>query len=280
MEVAERRKTERVMLAIPIRVLAFGSSCGDFTEETETVQVNRAGARIVLKHRVTPGDTIRIVNLQTLREADFRVVGAACLEPGRAAEWGIEYSEFEGNIWGIEFPPPLDDNSHQAGALLVCRGCASEAFAPLTLVEVDILETSGLIQRLCSRCLQFSPWTYADVERRPKHLPPAPVSPSAGPTRAGPRQGGVERRAHKRLSLKLPVRVRNHRDEQEIAKTEDVSKGGIAVCLSMKLKAGEIVGVNCPYTEGDQTPAQKAEVRRQAVFTPGERWLYGLRYIR
>jgi hypothetical protein len=279
MEVAERRKTERVMLAIPIRVLAFGSSCGDFTEETETVQVNRAGARIVLKHRVTPGDTIRIVNLQNFREADFRVVGAACLEPGRAAEWGIEYSEFERNIWGIEFPAPLDDDNHQAGALLVCRQCGSEALAPLTLVEVDILETCGLIQRLCSRCRQFCPWTYADVERRPKHLPPAAVFPP-GPARAGPRQGGVERRAHKRLPLKLPVRVRDHRGEQEIAKTEDVSKGGFAVCLSMRLKVGEIVGVNCPYTEGDQTPEQKAEVRRQAVFTPGERWLYGLRYIR
>jgi hypothetical protein len=279
MEVAERRKTERVMLAIPIRVLAFGSSCGDFTEETETVQVNRAGARIVLKHRVAPGETIRIVNLQNFREADFRVVGAACLEPGRAAEWGIEYSEFERNIWGIEFPAPLDDDSHQAGALLICRGCGSEAFAPLTLVEVDILETSGQIQRLCSRCRQFCSWVYADIERRPKYLPPAAVPPP-GPAQAGPRKGGIERRAHKRLSLKLPARVRNHRGEQEIAKTEDVSKGGIAVCLSMRLKVGEIVGVNCPYTEGDQTPEQKAEVRRQAVFTPGERWLYGLWYIR
>ena len=279
MEVAERRKTERVMLAIPIRVLAFGASGGDFIEESETVQVNRAGARIVLKHRVAPGDTIRIVNLQNFREADFRVVGAACLEPGRTAEWGIEYSESEHNIWEIEFPPPLEFENSQAGALLVCRECGSEALAPLSLVEVDILEVSGLLQRRCSRCNQFSSWTYADTERRPKDLPPAEV-PLPVPVRAGPRQGGIERRAHRRLPLKLPVRVRNHRGEQEIAKTEDVSRGGIAVCLSMRLKVGEIVGVNCPYTEGDQAPEQKAEIRRQAVFTVGERWLYGLQYVR
>ena len=71
----EKRNTERILLTIPIRVSAFGGSDGGFSEETYTVEINRDGARIALKHRVEPGDTLRIANMENLREADFRVVG-------------------------------------------------------------------------------------------------------------------------------------------------------------------------------------------------------------
>jgi len=73
--------------------------------------------------------------------------------------------------------------------------------------------------------------------------------------------------------------VRTHDGEQEFAKTESISKGGLAVCLSMKLAVGEIVRIICPYTEGSQNVEQRAEVRRRVSFFAGNRWLYGFRYI-
>jgi len=268
------------MLAIPVRVLAFGGSGGDFGEDTFTVQINQAGARIALKHRVAPGDDLRIINLENLAEADFRVVGPTRLDRGQVAEWGVECLEPGRNIWGIAFPAPIAAENSRAGALLVCQGCRREALSVLSLMELEMLEATGSLYRLCDQCGELSSWVYADVIRHPQTPTPAAEAAPALELQPGPDRAGIERRAHKRLPIKLPVLVRNHKGEQEISKTENVSKGGFAVCLGLMLAVGEIVRVVCPYTEGAQNLEQKAEVRRRAVFTPGERWLYGMRYVR
>lgn len=294
MSESDRRGTERLLLAVPIRVIAFGTDGGGFTEDTNTVEVNRAGARILLKHRVASGDTVRIINLESFSEADFRVVGPTRLDSGEVAEWGMECAEPGRDIWGIEFAAPIAPENRQAGALLLCQGCGRQVLCVLTLMEVEILNANGGLQRLCDQCGELSSWTYADVERRPQPLPPAeptappppaevvpqpPPGPAAPPPRAEEPKGQVEKRAHKRLPLKLPVLVRTHKGEQELAKTENISKGGLAVSLGLKLAVGEIVRVVCPYTEGGQDLEQKGEVRRRVTFFAGTRWLYGLRYV-
>jgi hypothetical protein len=77
----------------------------------------------------------------------------------------------------------------------------------------------------------------------------------------------------------LPVLVRNHAGEQEVSKSENISKGGLAVCLHLRLAVGEILTIACPYTQGDQNLLQKGEVRRRVSVTTDRKWLYGLRYI-
>ena len=278
MREADRRGTERVMLEIPIRVMCFASGGRGFTEDTRTVQVNQAGARIALRHRVTSGDEIRIINLANLQEADFRVVGPLRLEVGDVSEWGVECLEKDRNVWGIDFPSPLDSTSAQAGALLQCQGCKREVFQVLTLVEVDVLESTGWVQRLCEQCEQFSSWGHADVIRRPQ-TPSPETAASLPPSPVEPWEGKAERRAHKRVAVKLPVLVRNHAGEQEVSKSENISKGGLAVCLHLRLAVGEILTIACPYTEGDQNLQQKGEVRRRVSVTADRKWLYGLRYI-
>ncbi len=273
------------MLVIPIRILAFSSS-GGFTEDSATIQVNRDGARIVLRHRVATDDTLRIINLQNHAEADFRVVGPARLDRGQTAEWGVECQEPERNIWGIDFPPPLAPGDPQANALLRCQGCGKQALSVLSLVEVDILETAGVLPRQCEQCHEFSSWAYAEIDQQAQNTPcfsPAPNSnpaPAPPAPRVGSERGGIERRAHKRLPLKLPVLVRTHGGQSEVSKSENISKGGLAVCLNILLEVGQIVTVACPYTAGDQNLEQKAEVRRRAIFIAGERWLYGLHYLK
>ena len=298
MDKSEKRGTERVLLPIPIRVIAFGSDHGGFSEETCTIEVNQAGARISLKHRVTAGDTLRIINLENFCEADFRVVGPIRLDKGEVGESGVECSEAGRNIWNIEFPNPLPPADSRAGALLRCEGCGKEVLSVLTLMEVDILDASGSLQRLCDQCGHLAVWTYSSVLRSPKEVPtavPAPV-PVAVPVAASapialdapplqaatptPGQKGIELRAHKRLPLKLPVLVRTFKGQEEVARSEDISKGGLAVVLGMLLAVGEIVKVVCPYTRGEQSLEQKAEVRRRQIFVAGGRWLYGMRYVR
>jgi hypothetical protein len=285
----ERRKTERLMLAIPVRVLAFSAN-GEFTEDSSTVQVNRDGARIVLTHRVAMDDTLRIINLHNLAEADFRVVGPARLDGGQTAEWGVECIDPGRNIWGVDFPPPLDPGDPRASALLVCQGCGKQVLVVLSLVEVDILEAAGVLHRQCDQCDEYSSWAPAQIEQQPQNateptpslptsLPPQPTTVPRPLSSVGPNQGRIERRVHRRLPLKLPVLVRTPEGFREVSKTENISKGGIAVCLSIALNVGQIITVICPYTEGGQNLEQRAEVRRRSIFITGQRWLYGMRYM-
>ena len=87
-------------------------------------------------------------------------------------------------------------------------------------------------------------------------------------------------RVYTKLSRKLPIFVRNQKGQEEVSKTENVSKGGVAVPLEMELQVGEIVSVECPHTSEVPDILQKAEVRSRATFSFGGRRLYGLKYVR
>jgi PilZ domain-containing protein len=272
----ERRTTERLALRIPIHVVGFGTADGDFTEDTETLVINQGGARISLKHHVAAEDTLRIVNQQTHSEAEFRVVGPTRLQGEEVSEWGVECTEKDHNLWGVQLPPPLPREGKDAGALLECRACHSQGFWPLTLMEVEVLDSTGEIGRLCNKCAKTTYWTYADVSRRPREF--SPTEPVAPAPRAAEVKTFVERRKFKRMMLKLPIYVKNQKGEVEISKTENVSKGGVAVPLGMELQVGDIVSVECPHTSEIPDILQKAEVRFRAMFSFGERRLYGLQY--
>jgi hypothetical protein len=278
-----QRRTERVKLSIPIRVMCFGGSAGDFVEDTHTLMVNRDGALIALIHRVAADDTIRIVNLENFREADFRVVGETRLESADFSGWGVECLERERTLWDIDFPPPLDPAGSNAGALLECLGCGKQGLLVLSLIEVDLLESAGTLQKLCDKCGHLSTWTYADVTRRPKEMPPAQAPAAAqAPVSAkvGKWDGKIERRLFKRMAVKLRALIRNSKGQQEIAKTENLSKGGLALCLKMDLALGEFVTVICPYSGGVEEFERRAEVRYRAPHIAGQNWFYGLRYYR
>ena len=273
----EKRNTERILLTIPIRVTAFGGTEGGFAEETYTVEVNRDGARIALKHRVEPGDTLRIVNMENLREADFRVVGPCRLEEKGVSDWGVACLETDRNLWEIQFSSPLKAAANESGALLKCGDCGAESFAALRDWEVKSLD-AGSLQRFCENCGGPTNWQYADghggiEDGRPSEPPPQPQT-----TTTKPPLSWVSKRAFKRLAMKLPILVRDQAGAQELSKTECLSKGGLAVSLALKLEVGDVVSVYCPYCEGGQNFEQKAEVRSRLTFFQGERWIYGLSY--
>lgn len=332
------------MLEIPIRVLSFGGSAGDFSEDTRTLMVNRDGALIVLNHRVGPDEIVRIINLENFREADFRVVGPVRQEGGEANHWGVECLDRDRSLWDIDFPRPLDIKDSRGGALLKCKGCGKESLLVLSLTEISILDSSGAIEKLCETCGELSSWQYAEEHHtrksrarqsdstRPQHSAESASAPlrdsgnasvesrpplnapqaahensfpngklasggeihaeaivtqaaregQADETNSTPApkwDGKSERRVHKRLTMKLPVLVRNQKGESEIARTENISKGGLGVGLEMVLALGERLTVICPYTGSGSEIEQKADVRRRVSLYGGKKWFYGLRYI-
>lgn len=274
----ERRGTERLLLSVPIRVMPPGAANGCSTEDTHAIEINQAGARIPLKHPVAPGDILRIVNLQNQSEAEFRVLGPNRLDRGHFVEWGAVCLGQNRNIWGIEFTPPIPSADSQAGALLRCQECASERLTVLNLADLDALDTTGTIQRSCATCARDSTWGYADQPLHTWQAPSSEIIDTLVASNDG--EAKVEKRSNKRRALKLPILVETNKGRREIRRTENVSKDGIAVRLGILLAVGENAKVACPYTGNGHRPEQKTEVRRRTIFKAGERWLYGLRFVR
>lgn len=90
------RSGPRVGIHVPVVIYGFGGSAGSFKEETETVVVNAGGAMVLLKAKLSVGDTIHLIDKLTGTEQQMRV---AYLE---------RYSERESRV-GLAFNTPLSN---------------------------------------------------------------------------------------------------------------------------------------------------------------------------
>jgi hypothetical protein len=81
-------------------------------------------------------------------------------------EWGVECLNDDINIWGIEFMTRTAQADGAIHALLECRACGNRFFWPITVVELDVLRSSGIIQNHCEPCGQPTYWVFADASRR------------------------------------------------------------------------------------------------------------------
>ncbi len=176
---AERRRSDRVKLTIPLRVrgLADGQA---FDCEARAVDLNRHGARIQISRALPAGQVLRVVNLANHREANFRVAGPVSpltkqggvfgmLGPvssrtAEGREYGVECLDTKRNFWGITFPPLAAGEPLDSRALVECRKCRTISLFRLSLVEVDVLQTAGIISWPCKKCGAVSPWGYAEQE--------------------------------------------------------------------------------------------------------------------
>lgn len=271
MGTANHRRSERIMLSVPILIAGVDKAGQEFSEESRTLVVNREGALIVLQRDLAPETIVRIINLQSDAAANFRVVGPTRLATPQGTEWGVECLKEGVNIWGIEFAPRSTDES-QACALLECLTCNSRFFWPVTLMESEVLNSTGIIQNHCDHCRKTTPWAFADASRRPQ-----PVTGTTSP--ATPAQPFEERRELKRLLVRLPVLVRNPKGEIEITKSENLSQGNLAVALKMELAIGESVTVVCPYTSSGRNLERTAKIVRRENLARLGMVLYGLQYV-
>jgi hypothetical protein len=88
------RASARAAIHVPVVIYGFGSSSGAFKEETETVLVNHGGALVVLKAKLSVGDTVFLLDRITGVEQQVRV---AYLD---------RYTERESRV-GLAFKEPL-----------------------------------------------------------------------------------------------------------------------------------------------------------------------------
>ncbi len=274
----EKRRSDRLMLTIPLEVRGTDNRGKEFRDDARTITLNRHGARIQITRPLARGQTLMLTNLVGRRGTEFRVVGPLSPITERGGEWGVECSDPAENIWGIQFPPFADGKDAESNALVECRACHTVMLMRLSLVEVEVLETSGILSKHCPTCAATAPWGYA--EKQVAMGGPAEEASMMAEAQASARQGvgGIEQRKHRRVSLQLPALLRDYYGGAEITKTENVSKGGFCFASAKNYHVGEGVIAVCPYNPSGQNIEIHARIVRSREIEGTNRKVYGVRY--
>ena len=103
-DAANRRRSERVMLQVPVKVLTETHERIPVEEETHTLVVNAHGGLLKLKLELLQGQPMLLVNPQTGMEQSCRVVRIDQPSPDYFAV-AFEFDRPAPNFWPVTFPP-------------------------------------------------------------------------------------------------------------------------------------------------------------------------------
>jgi len=271
-----QRRTSRVLLRMPIKVNGMGADGQAFEEKTHTVLINGYGAQIVLKNAPRLGERLTITNLQSGKSCPFRLVLRVSKSSRGEAEWGVESLQPGTDFWGIYFPakpsPALPADTQVIEALLECQQCGSQEMARLTPEEYKTLGKQPFLQRGCVQCAAPTDWGFSYVEAEETLL--AEPAMSSAPAASG---GVIEKRKHKRLTLKLPVRVRLADGREELVRTENLSKTGLCIISEASMKVGDTIRLIFGTAERAGGVEILGQVVRRQELAGTSRALFGVR---
>ncbi len=261
---ANRRRSGRVMLTVPLHSSGVDANGAGFECSAETISINRYGAHIKLDRPLVPGTRIRLVNLSRQTEAEFRVVGSLASGKSETPEWGVEATSSEADLWGIHFPAP-QDLAPAIAALAECRQCQTVALLQLSEIEAEVLEAGALIQRRCPRCEAETRWSLAEK------------TPARGASTDAPPEKKQERRRVRHF-VQRHVTIRNSSGAAERVRTENVSRNGVCCTSSRNYETGQVVTLSWPHSSADGAFEARARVVRRHDIGGSSRRIYGFEY--
>jgi len=267
MDILGRRRSERILAPVRIRVIGNDRSGVSFSEETVTVSFNQQGARISLVHSLLPDDVVLVTNLENGVEDEFRVVGALQHVFGSRREWGVEALNPDNGIWGVKFAP--SDDGAQPKVLIECAACMTAAQSTLSSIGYEVLLATGLISRHCDRCNETTRW-------RPSSQPV--TEEILVRSQKAALQGQVELRQTRRLMLVMQLRVRSAWGIVNLAQTRNVSKAGLCFVSTQRFSVGDDIYITLPYAKNQAPVETKGKVIWAADAAAGR--FYGVKYLR
>ena len=99
-----RRRSQRVLMQVPVKLRGLDAQGGTFEEETETLAINAHGALVLIQARLTSGSKIQLQHKRTSEEQECHVVFLGPVR-GNKAEIGLEFSAPRPQFWRVAFPP-------------------------------------------------------------------------------------------------------------------------------------------------------------------------------
>jgi hypothetical protein len=255
------RKSERVLLRIPIRVEGKDTHGNAFEETTSTLVVNRSGGLIVVSHPLQPGAVIKITNLRNKISCSFQVVMRAAKSLSGTPEWGVKCLEPEAEIWGVHFATRTEEPSQAdlIHVLLECQECFSREMAALTVQQYRRLAAQSSLPRPCPKCSTTRDWKFGFIEVELEEVLPSLPEPTASGLTP---PGEAEKRQDKRMAVKLPVEIRLPDGSEETSVTENVSKSGLCFACNLEMQIGDRVYV----TVGAGRPGEERDIPARVMW--------------
>jgi len=102
---AGQRRSERVLLDVPVVIRGESPDQRPFQEETFTVTVSAHGALLMLATQVFPGQKLLLLNPANWDEREGRVAYTGRVHAG-LAQVGIEFTQPAPDFWPVSSPPP------------------------------------------------------------------------------------------------------------------------------------------------------------------------------
>jgi hypothetical protein len=99
-----RRRSQRVLMQVSVRIRGEDSLGKPVEEETETLAINAHGALVLLKARLTSGSKVLLQHKRTQEEQECHVAFLGPVRSGKA-EIGLEFSAPRPSFWRVAFPP-------------------------------------------------------------------------------------------------------------------------------------------------------------------------------
>ncbi|MFI5056833.1 MAG: hypothetical protein ACHQLQ_01500 [Candidatus Acidiferrales bacterium] len=99
-----RRRSQRVLMQVGIRIRGENTKGTPFEEETDTLAINAHGALILLHARVTSGSKVHMKHNRTQEEQECHVVFLGPVRDGKS-EIGLEFCSPRPAFWRVAFPP-------------------------------------------------------------------------------------------------------------------------------------------------------------------------------
>ncbi|MFB3922855.1 MAG: PilZ domain-containing protein [Terriglobia bacterium] len=263
-----RRRSQRLMLRIPIEVAGKGPDGVPFREKAYTLNVNRHGAAITLVTPVRVNTVLTITNLTSSISAPFTVVNRVEKSTTGVPEWGVESLGLDANFWGISFP---DDSPNAAAGesvevILECQRCHSRLAGRIPAEQFKSLSGQPLHKRSCAKCAGTTDWTLSlsrsDSREATVSRPGGPPSPAAA---------GLDQRRSNRVNIKLPVRVRL----EDVGETENISKTGVCFTTTLEMMIGDRVRLTVGYSPGSDAKEVSARIVWKKRAAGEKRAFYG-----
>jgi hypothetical protein len=101
---ANRRRSQRVLMKIPVRVSGQAGAAAFFEEDTHTLAISAHGALIVVAAPVYRGQRFTLSNIPTNAALECVVVHVDKV-PGEQTQVGVEFMLPNPTFWRVAFPP-------------------------------------------------------------------------------------------------------------------------------------------------------------------------------
>lgn len=99
-----RRRSQRVLMQVGVRIRGKDALGKDFEEFTETLAINAHGALVLLTSRVVSGAVVQMKHNKTEEEQECHVAFLGPVRGGKA-EIGVEFTLPHPTFWRVAFPP-------------------------------------------------------------------------------------------------------------------------------------------------------------------------------